>query len=282
MADCAGRDSTLTSSPEVLLRDRSEFQSIELTIETDGSLALALDGYWQFSSLDEHVFHEWLVDTAMVSAERIDHVLILGGGDGLAARNALRYPMAELTLVEIDRAVLDMAREIEPLVALNEGSLHDKRVRAVVGDAVEFVANTSSPAYDVIICDFPCPDSAGAVTATAAAFGPEFYRDLAKCLRPGGIVSVQVSREPAGFWPILDCVDAMLAPASARLVELSPDNWANFVFGGVTDSLRRPLSEQIRALSPDRFGSTRILNRSGDRFVTAAYGEQPSFSDDWV
>lgn len=270
----------MTSSIETLLSERSAYQSIELTREADGSLALALDGYWQFSSHDEHVFHEWLVDTAMVSAERIDRVLILGGGDGLAARNALRYPVQELTLVEIDEVVLNMSQTIGPMVELNEGSLCDARLHAVVGDAVEFVTRPTQ-AFDVIICDFPCPESAGSVAATPAAFGPSFYRDLAQCLAPGGAVCVQVSREPAGFWPILGSIDAALAPTSARLVELSADNWADFVLGGVTDSLRRPLSPHLRTLTPQLFRSTRVHNRAGDRFITDAYGDQPSFSDDW-
>lgn len=263
----------------MLFREASAFQSIELTREADGSLALALDGYWQFSSLDEHVFHEWLVDTAMVTAPSVDRVLILGGGDGLAARNALRYPVQSVTLVEIDERVLEMSRTVEDVVALNEGALTSPRLHAIVGDALEFVAETDER-FDVIICDFPCPDSAGAETATAGAFDASFYANLRRCLAAQGVVSVQVSREPAGFWPVLQAIEAQLHPTSPRLVELSTDNWADFVLAGVTQSVRRPLSEHTTTLTPALLESTRIENRTGDRFLTAAYGDAPSFAEE--
>lgn len=272
-AEALGRDGVIASS-------RSALQEVTLWRDADGSLSMTIDDYWQFSSTDEHRFHELLVDPAMVAAPRVAKVVILGGGDGLAARNVLRYPGVEsLTLVELDPQVLAMARDLAPLRALNEDSLHDPRVTVVVGDARAWVrAQVEAQAhFDVIICDFPALTD----PHLASLFSPEFYADVRALCGAEAAVSVQVSLDPPGFWPVLRALESAFAWVEPRLVELADDdNWANFVLAGPRPltSPSRPFAAQASVLRGCDPGSLVIQNRDGDRFHTVAYGDRPDYS----
>ncbi len=192
------------SSSELLLRsarsqlyadpvvhsETSAYQSVVLTRSaplTPGptDMRLFLNGDLQFSSLDEYRYHEALVHPAM--AARPERVLILGGGDGLALREVLRYPsVREVVEVELDPAVIELARTEPALVELNEGSLHDPRVRVVIADAFRWLRGATGR-FDAVIVDMPDPDA----TATAKLYSTEFYGLVRRVLAPGGRVVVQ-------------------------------------------------------------------------------------------
>lgn len=205
--------------------DRSRYQSI---VVTEGAvfgpestdMRLFLDGDLQFSSVDEYRYHEMLVHPAM----RGDHarVLVLGGGDGLALREILRYDdVEEVTLVDLDPAVVELSRTYEPLRELADDSFADPRVEYVSADAFSWARERSSeqdeaggPAeYDVIIADFPDPDS----TATAKLYSVEMYSLLRGLLADGGRLAVQSGSPffaPDAFW----CVDATVTAAGMQTV----------------------------------------------------------------
>ncbi len=208
------------SARQALYRDpivhaeRSAYQDIVVTRgEAFGpefdDVRLFLDGDLQFSSLDEYRYHEMLVHPAMRGEHR--DVLILGGGDGLAAREVLRYDDVEsVTLVDLDEAVVDLARTFEPVRELTEGSLEDDRLRFVAADAFTWVrdrADDAGTAYDVVVVDFPDPDS----NATAKLYTVEMYAMARRLLAPGGRMVVQAGSPffaPDAFWSIRQTIDA--------------------------------------------------------------------------
>ncbi len=184
----------------IVWEDDSAYQSIVLTSAGGGrDLRLFLNGDLQFSSLDEYRYHEALVHPAMAGPH--ERVLVLGGGDGLALREVLRYPdVQQVVEVELDPAVLRLAREDSRLVSLNEASLFDPRVQIVVADAFPWL-RSNQRAFDVIIVDFPDPDD----SALAKLYSQEVYGLMARSLRPGGRIVVQAGSPyfaPKAYWGI--------------------------------------------------------------------------------
>ena len=138
-------------------RSRSHFQEIVLT-RNDDDFRLYLDGSLQFSSVDEYRYHEMLVFPPLaLHTSAVKKVLVLGGGDGLAVREILKCgDVAAVTLVELDPAMIDLAKKNSSLRRLNGDSLRDPRVSVVVGDAYAYLIDNKKK-YDVIIADFPDP-----------------------------------------------------------------------------------------------------------------------------
>ncbi len=259
-----------------LFRQRSELQDIELFVDDDGYLGLTLDGYWQFSAKDEARFHEALVEPAMCMAEEPRRVLILGGGDGLAARNVLRHPgVQSVTVCEIDPVVIELAENQPELSALNEHAFADPRVEVIPADATEvitFVLDT----WDVIIIDFPAPID----PLPTPLFNRHLYRSVLERLTRGGIASIQVSLEPPEFWDALAEAGAAFPWTQPRLVELGEDTWATSILGARGPrSPRRALPPGLECFRAEHLEGLVIHNREGDRFHTTTYGDRPDFRD---
>jgi len=172
----------------VVSRLQSHHQRIVLTRRRD-DLRLFLDGQLQFSSLDEYRYHEALVHPVMAWHGRPVRVLLLGAGDGLALREVLRWPaVRQVDVLELDPAVVRLAREQPFLRRLNGASLEDGRVRLVIGDAFQRVRQLQGT-YDVIIADFPDP----ATPALARLYSVTFYGRLLRRLAPDGMLVTQAS-----------------------------------------------------------------------------------------
>jgi spermidine synthase len=190
----------------IVAAERTSYQEIVLTESlTGGDLRLFLNGDLQFSSKDEHRYHEALVHPAM--AGRHGRVLVLGGGDGLAMREVLRYPGVEqATEVELDPRMVALAREDPRLTALNRDALSDPRVRVVTRDAFAWLRTAPSGAFDVVVADFPDPDDA----ALAKLYSVEVYGLIRRVLAPGGRLVVQ-SGSPyfaqKAYWSVAASLD---------------------------------------------------------------------------
>ncbi|MDT0443940.1 polyamine aminopropyltransferase [Streptomyces johnsoniae] len=192
--------------------ERTPYQEIVITesigfMET-ADMRLFLNGDLQFSSLDEYRYHEALVHPAFAAAPERSSVLILGGGDGLALREVLRYEdVAEVTLVELDKAMTDLGAGYGPLRDLNRDALSDPRVEVVNADAFSWLRNAPGP-YDTVLVDFPDPED----IATAKLYSVEFYTMLSRVLAPEGRLVVQAGSPffaPRTYWS----VDATLRAA---------------------------------------------------------------------
>ncbi|MFC7217047.1 polyamine aminopropyltransferase [Streptomyces polyrhachis] len=186
-------------------------QEVVLTGRRGEPLALYLDGRLRVSERDEQRYHESLVHPAM--AGRRERVLILGGGDGLAAREVLRYrDVREVVLVELDPGVVRLARTDPELSALNGGVFADPRLRVVDAEAFDWLRRSAEPgAYDVIVSDLPDP----VLTPSVKLYSQEFYALAARALAPGGRLSVHAGAlrgRPRVYWT----VEATLRAAGLR------------------------------------------------------------------
>ena len=179
------------------------------------SFHLFINGALQLTSADEHRYHEALVHP-VVSVARSNRgslprrALVLGGGDGLAVRELLRYPGFEsVTLVELDPAMTDLARNHPLFARQNQRALQDARVRVVNADAMIWlrdVAPEEAP-YDVIVADFPDPNA----FSLGKLYTRRFYRMMAKVLAPNGAAVVQATSPMyarRSFWTVAQTMEA--------------------------------------------------------------------------
>ncbi|MEI7034286.1 polyamine aminopropyltransferase [Streptomyces pratensis] len=177
----------------------SGVQEVVLTGAGRDALSLYLDGRLRASARDEHRFHEALVHPAMDGPRA--RVLILGGGDGLAAREALRYPdVRSVTVVELDPALTRLARTDPALSGLNGHAYRDPRLTAVAADPFAWL-RADRGRYDVVVSDLPAPG----ITAGAKLYSAEFYGLVAEALAPGGRLAVHAGppgRRPETFWTV--------------------------------------------------------------------------------
>ena len=206
---------------DVILSEETPYQRIVLT-HWKGRYRLFLNGSIQFDTLDEHRYHESLVHPAMTRAARRADVLILGGGDGMAAREVLRWPDVErVTLVDLDPRVTELFRDRPQLSHLNDRALRDARIHIVNDDAWLF-AREDTGTYDVIILDLPDPRD----FAVSKLYSREFYAQLVERLSPCGVLVTQAgspvfARE--AFWSVVNTWKETRNPAQpGRALALVP------------------------------------------------------------
>lgn len=190
----------------VIYARSSRYQRIVLTQSGD-DLRLYLNGNLQFAARDEYRYHEALVHPALGRVAHPREVLILGGGDGLAAREVFRHPSVErVTLVDLDGAVTGLFRNTAALARLNRGSLSDPRLAIVNTDAFLW-ARSARGRYDAIIVDLPDPVD----YSIGKLYTQSFYAELRRLLAPGGMMVVQSTSPliaPAAYWTVATTLEA--------------------------------------------------------------------------
>lgn len=183
----------------VILSEQTQYQHIVLTRHKD-DLRLFIDGNVQFCSLDEYRYHEALVHIPMSQAAKKDKVLILGGGDGMAVRELLKYEGTQITLVDLDPEMIRICSENKIIAGLNENSLKSDRLKIINDDAYRFLEENEED-YDVIIVDLPDPNN----ESLNKLYTNVFYRLCQNSLTGDGILAVQ-STSPyyatKAFWCI--------------------------------------------------------------------------------
>ena len=174
---------------ETLCDERSPFQRIEIVDTEVFGRVLLLDGHIQLSTFDERAYHELLVQLPAGQVPEVRRVLIVGGGDGGALREALRIQGVEaVTMVEIDERVMDLSARHLP--ELSAGAFDDPRADVVVGDAFAFVDRAVGP-YDLIVVDSTDVYEEEEGELSEMLWTPDFYRRLLTLLSPDGIVVTQ-------------------------------------------------------------------------------------------
>jgi spermidine synthase len=166
----------------ILYRDKSDYQKIEVIENEYFGKMLLLDGLVQTTERDEFFYHEMLVHPAFVSHPSPQNILVIGGGDGGALKEILRYPIKYACLVEIDQKVIQVSRDYFPWLL---ASLEDERTELVIADGVEFIEKTDKK-FDVVLIDSSDPTG-----PSASLHERDFYEKLKRCLSPEGIVVSQ-------------------------------------------------------------------------------------------
>ncbi len=169
---------------------------------------LFLNNNLQFSSRDEYRYHEALIHPAMASLKHPRDVLVLGGGDGMAVREILKYPsVASVTLVDLDSEMVSLFRDQPLFSQLNGDALKDKRVSIINQDAFTWLKRCHNT-FDIAIVDFPDPSN----FSLGKLYTDTFYRAVKKVLGPQGLVVVQ-STSPYfaknSFWCVVSTLSSV-------------------------------------------------------------------------
>jgi spermidine synthase len=178
-------------------------------VVTNGKLGhrLFLNGNLQFAERDEYRYHEALVHPAMAAHGAPKKVAVLGGGDGMAVREILKYPSVEsVTLVELDPAMTRLFSENPTLMRLNGGALQSPKVRVVNTDAFQWLQD-GSDLFDVIVVDFPDPTN----FAIGKLYTHSFYALLEQRLAASGYAVVQTTSPLVArhsFWTVVQTIES--------------------------------------------------------------------------
>ena len=191
---------------DIVYTTTSPYQRLLITRNNAG-FQLFLNGNLQFSSADEYRYHEALVHPAMSGHSSPRRVLILGGGDGLALREVLKYPSVQaVTLVDLDPKMTSLSEAFPPLATLNANAFRDPRVRVVNEDAMIWIERVRDQ-FDSVVIDFPDPSS----FALGKLYTTRFYRLLRARLAPDATIAVQCTSPlyaRQAYWCIVRTMEA--------------------------------------------------------------------------
>lgn len=192
----------------IIYAKSSHYQRIVVTKGKTG-YALFLNGNLQFNSFDEYRYHEALVHPAFAAyGAAPKRVLVLGGGDGLALREILKYPSVEtVQLVDLDPEMTHVSEAVPALGELNKHSFHDPRVTVTNADAFVWLDAVQAEPFDVAIVDFPDPNN----FALGKLYSTRFYNLLKSKLRPDSAVVVQTTSPliaRRSYWCIIKTLES--------------------------------------------------------------------------
>lgn len=172
-----------TKVKKTLHHDKSEFQTLDVMETAEFGNMLVLDGMVMTTDRDEFVYHEMITHVAMNTHPHPKHVLVVGGGDGGAIREILRYPTVERAiLAEIDGKVIEASKKYFPQIA---SGLSDPRVDIQVTDGIRHIQENKGT-YDVILVDSTEP-----VGPAVGLFQKPFYEGIYEALKEDGIMVAQ-------------------------------------------------------------------------------------------
>ncbi len=282
-----GMESDLFADP-VVFRQTSPYQRIVVTSAGDEA-RLFLDGALQFASDDEYRYHEALVHPALAWHGRARSVLVLGGGDGMAVREALKWPTVEaVTLVDLDPVVTSLFTDREELARLNDGALRDERVTVINEDAFVWL-QTADARFDAVIVDFPDPNDYG----VGKLYTTHFYRLLERVLASGATIGLQATSaffSPEAYWCIVRTLEHegfTVRPYHAYVPSFgewgfalaSADRSLDAGFADLPGGLRfldAPALDRLFVFPPDMRRRTGPINRLNNQVLVRLYEE------DWM
>ncbi|MFO0819217.1 MAG: polyamine aminopropyltransferase [Pirellulales bacterium] len=242
----------------IVFSTTTHYQRIVVT-KSEVGFQLYLNGNLQFHSADEYRYHEALVHPGFAAHPAVRRVLVLGGGDGLALREVLRYRDVEhVTLVDIDPDMTRLSERFPPLAQLNRGSLADGRVRVENADAYVWLEQTQEAPFDLVIIDFPDPNtySLGKLYTTG------FYRRLQQRMTPEAVVTIQCTSPliaRTSYWCIVRTMEAagfQVAPYHAAVPSFGVWGYALARVG--TPPVTGPLASEVAAEL--RFLNDRVIS----------------------
>jgi spermidine synthase len=238
----------------IIYSTSSPYQRIVVTRKSS-DIRLYLNNNLQFSSSDEYRYHEALVHPVMRLSRKSDSVLILGGGDGMAAREILKYNgVKHITLVDLDQKLTNLFKTIPILAELNQNSLSHPNISIVNTDAFEWLKSNEHK-YDLVIIDFPDPSS----YSVGKLYTNTFYRLLGKAIHHQSLAVVQSTSPlvaPLSYW----CVDTTLRSVGYKTIPYhlyvpSFGEWGFFIFSrqNIPTTGVNALPDQLKFFSDKEF-----------------------------
>ena len=199
---------------KIIYSAQSKYQKVVIT-QWEDDYWLFINGNQQLSTLDETMYHEPLVHPAMKLQQQPKKVLVLGGGDGCAVREILKYPsVEEITLVDLDPLMTDLGKNHPVLKNLNKEALWNEKVQVVNADGFIFLQKDTSY-YDVIILDFPDPNN----VELGKLYSQEFYQMVHRRLKKYGVMITQAG-SPYFATRAFRCIDLTVQQAGFATVPL--------------------------------------------------------------
>lgn len=242
----------------IIYTKSSQYQRIVVTKGKVG-YSLFLNGNLQFNSFDEYRYHEALVHPAFAAFNGdAKRVLILGGGDGLAAREVLKYKTVEqVQLVDLDPEMTRVAYSVPALGELNKHAFDDPRVQVTNGDAFVWLDNVSTEPFDVVIIDFPDPNN----FALGKLYTTRFYNLLKQKLKPDSSVVIQttsplIARQ--SFWCVMKTLEAsgyFVKPFQTTVPSFGIWGYALVKLQPFETPTKPPENVELRFLNNDTFAS---------------------------
>ena len=244
-------------SAVIIYEEQTPMQRIIMTRGAGDDLRLFINGNIQFSSRDEYRYHEILVHPVISTARTHDTVLVLGGGDGLVARELLKYDDIEhIIVVDLDPAITNLAKTHPLLVQVNKNAMNDERVTIVNQDAFKYLEE-SSELYPVIIIDLPDPNN----ETLSKLYSTAFYKLVNQHLtRDGAFITQATSPYFAreAFWTIAETIessDFQILPLRTHVPSFG--EWG-FVMGTLVrpPQIRMPEGVELKFLTEEVLNSS--------------------------
>jgi spermidine synthase len=256
--------SNLLYLDNVVYTDKTRYQQITFTerqmgLEQQPIINFYLNGRLQFSSADEHIYHNYLVTPALAGSARQENILIIGGGDGLALRDVLTWQPKHVTLIDLDQELIELFKnpssKLSPPLAnkishLNQKSLSQANVDLIYSDA--FIAIDSllkqKKSFDSIIVDLPDPSHPD----LNKLYSVNFYARLKQLLAGDGLIAIQ-STSPYHAKNAFISIGKTVKAANFNHVEQYHDNVPSFGEWGWTIASKHGLSPLERLSALDKF-----------------------------
>ncbi|SFH24545.1 spermidine synthase [Palleronia marisminoris] len=232
----------------VLYDSKTEHQRIIVFESAQFGRVMTLDGVVQVTERDNFIYHEMLTHVPLFAHGAAKRVLVIGGGDGGMAREALRHPVEQVTMVEIDAGVVEFCKEYLP--SISNGAFDDPRLDLQIADGADFMRETDG-GYDVIIVDSTDPVGPGEVL-----FTDHFYGHAKRALTPGGILVTQNGvpfMQGSELTGTLRAFGSLFRDAHAYLAPVPTYQGGFMAFGWGTDSAARDVDVATLA---DRVNAT--------------------------
>ncbi len=209
---------------EVLFKDKSEFQSVEIFESRGLGRVLTLDELMMTTEKDEFFYHELITHIPMITHKNPENILIIGGGDGGTVREVLKHKSVKtVDLCEIDAMVIDASKKFLPTIACE---LDNPKVKIYVEDAIKFIKNKTC-CYDVVLIDSTDPMGPG-----EGLFTEDFYTNVKNSLKCGGIVVPQSEspyanqKEVKKMYSLLNKVFKNVAPYCSPVITYPAGYWS--------------------------------------------------------
>ena len=242
---------------KVVYSDKTRYQQLTFTerqmgFEQENIINFYLNGRLQFSSVDENIYHDYLVAPVMAGSARQENILIIGGGDGLALRDVLKYDPKRVVLIDLDHELIEIFKQPQNIVddtlaqkisALNKQSLQDARVNIITADAFIAINDLlkSKQVFDAIIVDLPDPSHPD----LNKLYSVNFYARLNLLLSGDGLIVIQ-STSPYHAKESFIAVGNTLKAANFNHVQQYHDNVPSFGEWGWTIGSKQGASPLAR------------------------------------